>query len=97
MNEVNRREGDIRLDRIEGKLDKLSEAVVSLARMEERMIQLFKRMDTYDREASILRADIQKLNEISAGRGQTMRLLERIWWIAFTAAIGAIFYYIKGA
>lgn len=37
-----------RLARIEQKLDKLSEAVISLARMEERIIILFNRMDTYD-------------------------------------------------
>ena len=39
---------DQRLERIEKKLDTLSDAVVSLARMEERMITLFKRMDNYD-------------------------------------------------
>ena len=37
-----------RLARIEQKLDKLSEAVISLARVEERIIILFNRMDTYD-------------------------------------------------
>ena len=41
---------DERLMRIEDKLDKLSNAVVTLARMEERMITLFKRMDHYDDE-----------------------------------------------
>jgi hypothetical protein len=34
-----------RFDRLEEKIDRLSEAVVSLARMEERMITLFNRMD----------------------------------------------------
>ena len=41
-----------RLARIENKVDGLAEAVVSLARMEERMVTLFKRMDKYD-EAQI--------------------------------------------
>lgn len=41
-----------RLVRIETKVDGLAEAVVSLARMEERMVTLFKRMDKYD-EAQI--------------------------------------------
>jgi len=41
-----------RLVRIENKVDGLAEAVVSLARMEERMVTLFKRMDKYD-EAQI--------------------------------------------
>ena len=34
-----------RLDRIEEKLDRLSEAVVGLARMEERLITIFNRLD----------------------------------------------------
>lgn len=37
-----------RLNRIESKLDKVGEAVISLARMEEKMITLFNRMDAYD-------------------------------------------------
>ena len=36
-----------RLSRIEGKLDKLSDAVIALARMEERMVTLFNRMGKY--------------------------------------------------
>ena len=40
---------DNRLERIESKLDQMSEAIVSLARMEERMVTLFNRMDAYDK------------------------------------------------
>ena len=39
---------DERLSRMETKLDKLSEAVVAMARMEERMITIFKRLDMID-------------------------------------------------
>jgi hypothetical protein len=39
---------DERLSRMETKLDKLSEAVVAMARMEERMITVFKRLDMID-------------------------------------------------
>lgn len=37
-----------RLIRVEEKIDRVSEAIISIARMEEKMITLFKRMDTYD-------------------------------------------------
>ena len=43
---------DHRLERIENKLDEVGKAIVALARMEERMITLFKRMDTLDNEQS---------------------------------------------
>ena len=37
-----------RLSRIEEKLDKLSEAIICMARIEERMIFVFKRLDRVD-------------------------------------------------
>jgi len=43
-----------RLNRIEEKLDKVGEAIISLARMEERMITLFRRMDNYDQNHNTL-------------------------------------------
>ena len=36
---------DERLSRMETKLDKLSEAVVEMARMEERLLTIFKRLE----------------------------------------------------
>ena len=39
---------DNRLSRIEEKLDKLFEAVISMARIEERMISVFKLLDRVD-------------------------------------------------
>ena len=37
-----------RLTRMEDKLDKLSEAVLAIARMEERMLTVFKRLENVD-------------------------------------------------
>ena len=39
---------DNRMSRMEEKLDKLSEAVISMARIEDRMISVFKRLDRVD-------------------------------------------------
>jgi hypothetical protein len=84
-----------RLTRIEDKLDKLSNAVVTLARMEERMITLFKRMDHYDDAQKHMWGRVRKLDEISASRGQKLHFMERIWWIVLTAAVGAGFMYMR--
>ena len=84
-----------RLTRIEDKLDKLSNAVVTLARMEERMITLFKRMDHYDDAQKHMWERVRKLDEISASRGQKLHFMERIWWIVLTAAVGAGFMYMR--
>ena len=37
-----------RLKRMEDKIDKLSEAVLAIARMEERMLTVFKRLENVD-------------------------------------------------
>jgi len=86
---------DERLMRIEDKLDKLSNAVVTLARMEERMITLFKRMDHYDDEQKIMWENVRKLDKLSTSRGQKLHFMERIWWIVLTAAVGAGFVYMR--
>lgn len=78
---------DKRLDRIETKLDQLAEAVVSMARIEERMVTLFRRMDTYDKKQEGLTSRVDALEDESAGRGQMLRFAERVFWIAFTAAV----------
>ncbi len=41
---------DARLARIEAKLDQMGEAIVSLARVEERMVTLFNRLDAIDED-----------------------------------------------
>lgn len=84
-----------RLTRIEDKLDALSNAVVTLARMEERMITLFKRMDHYDDAQKHMLERVRNLDHISASRGQKLHFMERIWWIVLTAAVGAGFVYMR--
>ena len=78
-----------RLERIEQKLDEMSKAIVSLARMEERMVTLFKRMDTYDDAQDKLAERVSKIEKVSGADGVTLRFLERIFWIVATAGITA--------
>jgi len=70
-----------RLARIEHKLDKLSEAVVSLARMEERMITLFNRMDGYDIRQSNIEDRVSEVEKITVSRGAVFRLVDKLIWI----------------
>lgn len=57
-----------RLNHIEEKLDKVGEAIISLARMEERMITLFRRMDTYDERQTSIEGRVTKV-EVSHASG----------------------------
>ena len=80
-----------RLNRIEEKLDKVSEAIVSLARMEERMITLFKRMDNYDDHHRALEGRVTKV-EVTHASGAWV---ERVVFILITAIISGSIYFGK--
>lgn len=79
-----------RLDRIEDKIDKLSDAMVSLARAEEKLIAIEKnnhsgveRMNRFSQKLD----DIEKKVDSNA---QTVGVINRLFWIVIVAATGAI-------
>jgi hypothetical protein len=80
-----------RLNRIEEKLDKVGEAIISLARMEERMITLFKRMDTYDMQQSLLEVRVNKIEVTSA----SSQWVERVVWLIVGGLIMGTIYFGK--
>lgn len=79
-----------RLSRIEDKLDKMSEAITLLARMEERMVTLFKRMDKYDESHSKLVDRMGVVEKVTVQRGVVYTFLDKALWVI----IGAGFAYI---
>lgn len=80
-----------RLDRIEKKLDTMAEAIVSLARMEERMVTLFKRMDNYDTAQADISTRLNKLERNVGSNGQMLRFAERVFWIVVSAGVAYLF------
>jgi len=77
-----------RIIRIEEKLDKVSEAIVSLARMEERMITLFKRMDTYDERHLKLEERLSKVEMSNASTAW----IERFVWLLLGGLVTFVVY-----
>ena len=66
-----------RLSRMEEELDKLSEAVISMARIEERMIFVFKRLDRVDEGFNKSDKRMDELKQTSISRGQNITFAER--------------------
>ena len=83
-------------DRMEKKLDTMAEAIVSLARMEERMVTLFRRMDKYDATQSEMSDRVNTLEKNVGNNGQLLRFAERIFWIVVTAGVAFAFTMMKG-
>lgn len=76
-----------RLERIEKKLDQMSEAIVALARMEERMLTLFKRMDSHDSRITKVEDDVSSVKGNVGSNGQMLRFAERVFWIVVAAGV----------
>ena len=85
-----------RLDRIENKLDEMGKATVALARIEERMITLFKRMDTLDAVQDDQGDRLRKVENKVGNNGQALRFAERSFWVIASAGIGYLFWLMKG-
>lgn len=87
---------DGRLSRIEGKLDKLTEAMTSLVRMEERIVTIFSRLDLADKQRGELMERVTKLEKASNSATAIIGAIERLFWITVTAAVAFVFAKIKG-
>lgn len=79
-----------RLHRVEAKIDKLQEAVISLARVEEQLVTVFNRQSSIESKVNGLDDKVDRLSESLVRTRST----ERIVWIIIAAGIGAIFRYI---
>jgi hypothetical protein len=84
-------EGDRRLDRIEQKIDKLSEVVISMAHVEEKLANLEEHQSLilekiYDADTRHFEMD----RRVSSSE-ITIKVINRIFWILVTALItGAV-------
>lgn len=85
---------DERLTRIETKLDKLADAMISMARMEEKMITLFKRMDKYDESQGKIDIRLQAVEKNNIQTNTFGYLVDKAIWIILGAAAAFIIRYL---
>lgn len=84
-----------RLDRIDVKLDKLSEAISQLARIEERISHQNDNMNQVDGKLNDLETRIRALEVQGSSRGVVIGGIERFGWIAVSALIGVVAYFFR--
>jgi len=73
---------ETRLERLETKIDDLQEAVVSLARVEERIVTIFNRQSEIEKRVNNMDEHLQKIRP-------TILFGERIFWMVMVAAVSA--------
>jgi len=86
---------DDRLHRIEEKVDKLADAVVEMARMEERLVTVFKRMDDMGGVLKKMDDRLDDMERQAIVRGQKIAFAERIFWMIATGAVGLAFVFLR--
>ena len=79
-----------RLSRVEAKIDSLQEAIISLARVEERLVTVFNRQSSIELKVTSLEDKVDRLSENVIKTRST----ERFVWIIIAAGIGAAFRYL---
>jgi uncharacterized membrane protein len=84
-----------RLQRIEDKVDRMSQAIVAMARMEERMISVFKRLDACDETMKKIDERMDESEKQAIARGQKIAFAERLFWMVLSGAVGLAFIYLR--
>ena len=85
-----RAEQAARLDRIEQKIDQMSEAIIALARAEEKIITLTEFGKQQGEQILTLINRVDKLEELVRSNASTVEIINRLFWIVTAAAATAI-------
>jgi len=79
-----------RLDRIEEKLDRLADAIISLARAEEKIEAMSdEHQKQYDR-INKLSVKIDEIEKVVLDNQRTVQFMHKLFWVVVVAAAGAI-------
>lgn len=79
-----------RLDRIEEKIDKLADAMISLARAEERISAVAEQQAHQTERLNRLSGKIDDIAAQSADNTRTVQLINKLFWVVIAASAAAI-------
>ncbi|WP_263322576.1 hypothetical protein [Endozoicomonas sp. Mp262] len=85
-----------RLDQIDSKLDKLSDAVSRLAMIEERITHQTTGLNRQNERLDGHEKRLRQLEFQSSTRGVVLSYIERFGWLLLTASIGLLSYFLRG-
>lgn len=85
-----RAEQSARLDRIEQKIDQMSEAIIALARAEEKIITLTEFGKQQGEQILTLINRVDRLEDLVRENTSTVGIINKLFWIVIAAAATAI-------
>lgn len=85
----------VRLNRIESKLDKLTEAMTLIARVDEKLSAVNARTDRLEFRLDDQEGDIDELKAVTGHNQQSAKIAERFVWILISSIVGLATYYMR--
>ena len=95
MTQMTQAQQERRLERVEEKLDKLAEAIVSIARIEERVNTVLKNNDRFFIRLDKLEARMEKVEKKTSLNQKSLGSAERFIWVLISAGVGLLFYLLR--
>ena len=86
----------VRLNRIETKLDKLTEAMTMIARVDEKLTAGSARIDRLEYRLDEQEEDVDGLKATVGHNQQSAKVAERFVWILVTALVGFLSFELRG-
>ena len=87
---------DVRLNRIETKLDKLAEAMTLIARVDEKLTAGAARIDRLEFRLDEYEGDLDDVKGIVGYNSQSVKIAERFVWILISSIVGLVMYGYRG-
>ena len=85
----------VRLNRIETKLDKLTEAMTMIARVDEKLTAGSARIDRLEYRLDEYEGDLDSVKGIVGYNAQSAKVAERFVWIMISSIVGLATYYVR--
>ena len=86
---------DQRLEKIEQKIDRLADAVLSIARIEERVATVLKQNDRFFIRMDKMEERVDAVENSSNINTRSFSFVERFLWVCVSSGVGLLVYFLR--